>query len=140
MANPKKPNRLRALEGNLGNRPLQEEVEPEGEAMAPASLSGPAHAVWSRVMGSMPNGVYAPTDEGILAAYCEYVVEFETAVAAIELNGHVTEEGRVSPWVRIKNDAAAKMLSLGSSLGLTPTTRHTIQAHGTKKTENPFLK
>lgn len=98
---------------------------------APTTLSRPAAAIWRKLVKSHPDGTYAVTDEGQMAVYCEAHAEFNEATKMIEAEGRLdtgsTGQRIVSPWVKIRNDAAKTMASIGPTLFLTPQSREAIE-------------
>ncbi len=141
---PAKPAALKALAGNPGKRPIKADTAvATGAAVAPKSLSKPAAAIWARVIGSMPSGVYAAADESLMAAYCEAVALHRMATTeAIKLPVTVGSTGQltVSPWVKIQSDQARLIMSLGARLGLDPASRQSLNVEDSDRTADamPF--
>ena len=55
---------------------------------------------------------FRPSDLPLLAAYCRAIVLERQASNALAVAGHVTEDGRVSPWMKVWEQANKAMLSL----------------------------
>jgi P27 family predicted phage terminase small subunit len=144
MGRPAKPQHLKLIAGNPGKRAVNKsEPKPTGTPVMPASLSPAARPIWTRLIHSMPPGVFAVTDEHLLAAYCEQVVANQTAVAAISQDGMVCtgSQGQQvpSPWIRIMNESARLIHALGPHLGLTPVARQQLNTAKDEDGANPFL-
>ena len=63
---------------------------------------------------------FQPSDLPLLAAYCRAIVLERQASNALTVAGHVTEDGRVSPWMKVWEQANKAMLSLAHRLRLSP--------------------
>ena len=63
---------------------------------------------------------FQPSDVPLLAAYCRAIVLERQASNALAVAGHVTEDGRVSPWMKVWEQANKAMLSLAHRLRLSP--------------------
>ena len=63
---------------------------------------------------------FQPSDLPLLAAYCRAIVLERQASNALAVAGHVTEDGRVSPWMKVWEQASKAMLSLAHRLRLSP--------------------
>ena len=130
---PSTPTAIRVIEGNQQNRPInKKEPKPKGVLTAPKTLSPGAKAHWQRITLSMPEGVYAPPDEGLLAAWCEARANHDTATAMLKIEPMVvlgsTGQPTVSPWVKIQSDMARQMVSLAQQLGFNPSARAKLHA------------
>lgn len=138
-----KPIELKRLEGNPGARPLNEDApQPIGKPSRPEYLEGYAVDVWAKVVGSMPEKVYSPADEELLAAYCVAAAMHREAVEHISTDGPVLygESGAPyqSPWMGILNTQATKMATIGSRLGLDPAARATLRVPKDEKPKSKF--
>lgn len=127
-----KPAAVRVLEGNPSNRPIPAGFPlPAGAAMAPDWIGDYGRLVWNRVTEAMPPGVYTSTDIETLAAYCKAANDLRTASNWIAVTGHVIYDARgpmVNPWTRIAREASNAVGTLGSKLGLDPTSRERLKA------------
>lgn len=131
MARPQTPSRIKELSGNPGKRAVNRtEPRPSGGPKAPRTLTKAAKPVWTRLVASMPEGVYSACDEHLLATYCEQVVMFQMAVAALNSEPPITtgSQGQqvVSPWVKVMNEASRLISTVGAQLGLNPSARQNI--------------
>jgi P27 family predicted phage terminase small subunit len=84
--------------------------------------------MWNELVSLLaPVGVLTLLDKNALALYCSAYADWREAQAAIEETGGVLldDAGRAyrSPYVALRDTAAAKMQSLGGELGLTPKSR-----------------
>jgi P27 family predicted phage terminase small subunit len=144
MPNIKKPAALHILAGNPSNRPIKPEPDVGDLSLTPpANMSKRAKIVFKELARAMPPGVFKKTDKHLLVAYCEQVASHEEAVKKIERDGSVVNGSQgqlvVSPWVRIRNEAAGKIVTLGARLGLSPTDRANVNAPEQGVEINPFL-
>lgn len=123
---------MKRLEGNPGKKRMPKgHVEPTGTIEPPIYVIGHALAVWHRVVGSMPPGVYAPTDVDVLAAYCLAVDAHGKAAEALLIEGHVVQTihgPKRNPWGVVATQARAQIATLGTRLGLDPLARENINA------------
>jgi len=97
----------------------------------PGDLKGDALNKWTRVISSMPPGLYRQADEGLLQAYAFAWSLHSKAVAALaEGPTLITSRTGVikpSPWLAIMNRQAALMAMLGTRLGLDPSARQSLE-------------
>ena len=94
----------------------------------PDYISDAAKMQWTRIVDAMPPGFYSPADEALLAAYCEAYADHVEATQTLKSIGRqFTVDGRVSPLVTIRNQAAKTMATLGSRLGLSPADRNGLK-------------
>jgi P27 family predicted phage terminase small subunit len=136
---PRKPTKLKILEGNRGHRPL-----PQGEPQ-PVNLDAPqppewltpyARQEWDRVSEELyAMGVTAQIDAVALAAYAECYSRWRVAediiraaaVADPASGGLVTKSGTgtvvLHPAVGAANKARRDMLRFAAEFGLTPSAR-----------------
>ena len=108
------------------------EPKPKGVLTAPSTLSKGAKAHWTRITGSMPKGVYAVPDEGLLGAWCEARANHDEATKALKTEPMIvagaTGQPTVSPWIKIQSDMARQMISLAQQLGFNPSARAKLHA------------
>ena len=138
-----KPAELRRLEGNPGYKPINENApEASGRPQRPDYLSAYAIKVWDRLIGSMPEKIYTAADQDLLAAYCVQADLHRNAVKQANSEGAVipNEEGRpfVNPCIKVLNEAARQMTSLGTRLGLDPAARATLRVPKDEKVKSKF--
>lgn len=127
-----KPQEIKELEGNPGKRRLNPELpRPEGCPRPPDHLGEYARRVWDQILASMPDSLYTQADQETLAAYCVAAEAHKNAATMVSagLLTVVTPKGeeRPSAWLRIMNDQARIMATLGSRLGLDPSARNSLQ-------------
>jgi phage terminase small subunit len=141
---PTKLDALHALEGTV-KRSTKEarngvKIVALGGPLMPEHLMPDAKACMQIIQESMPPGVYARTDTFLLAAYStawaihkkaveemanpdfEWMVERITGPAENERS-----HWEPNAWIRISNNQAQLMASLGDRLGLDPKARAAIQ-------------
>ncbi|MGU3456582.1 phage terminase small subunit P27 family [Brevundimonas sp. M1A4_2e] len=108
------------------------EPKPKGVLTAPKTLSKAAKAHWTRIAFSMDDGVFAPPDEGLLAAWCEARANHDEATFHLKTNPLVvpgsTGQATVSPWLKIQSDMTRLMISLAQQLGFNPAARAKLHA------------
>lgn len=140
-----KPGELRKLEGNRGNRPINDAVKPprgDRPPDAPAHLTADARAEWKRVArGLWDLGLLTAIDVGALAAYCQAWARWKNAEKLIEkakkaypaggglfvetTNGNLIQH----PAVGIANRAMADMVKFAAEFGMTPSGRTKVPQH-----------
>ena len=122
---------IKRLKGNPGKRPLPEGgVVASGEPFVPDHLEDDAKACVEMIRRSMPPGVYARSDSFALAAYGAAWALHKAAVEALRTEPRVVQGSRgpqPSPWVKIQNQQAQLMMSLGDRLGLDPKARAALK-------------
>lgn len=138
-----KPLELRRLEGNPSARPMNEDApQTIGKPECPAYLKDYAFKVWAKIVGSMPEKVYSPADEELLAAYCVAAAMHREAVQRVaEMGAVITGESGApyqNPWTGILNTQATKMATIGSRLGLDPAARATLRVPKDEKPKSKF--
>jgi len=143
MANPKKPTKLKVLQGTLRkDRITKNEVFPETEIPpAPDHLSKEALIEWGRITSDLYTlGLLTKIDMASLAAYCQSFGRW--AQAEIELNNSSllikTTNGNIiqNPLVGIANQAMEHMRKHLSEFGMSPASRAKVSAkQETKKDE-----
>ncbi|NVD44838.1 P27 family phage terminase small subunit [Qipengyuania atrilutea] len=144
MGRQAKPSAIKKLAGNPGNRPIVSEPEvADLYLVLSANISAAAKPIFVQLSGAMPTGVFKTTDQYLLAAYAEQVAAHEEAVREITKGGAVVmgSQGQpvVSPWVKIRNEAAGKLVTLGARLGLSPVDRSNLKSDDAGQSSNPFL-
>lgn len=138
-----KPMELRRIEGNPAKRPMNDEApEARGRPLPPDYLSVYGREVWDRVIGSMPDKIYTAADQDLLAAYCVQSDLHRNAVKQTNIEGAVIpgNEGRsyVNPCVKVLNEAARQMTSIGTRLGLDPAARASLKVPKDEKPKSKF--
>ena len=120
------------LDGNPSRRPIEAAgVEGLGAPFIPEHLSDDAHACVEVVRASMPDRVYCALDSFTLAAFAmAWAVHKRAAREIARANFEFVLDGKSSrvqnPWLRIMNQQAAILQSLGDRLGLDPKSRQAL--------------
>lgn len=125
-----KPTRLKALTGNPGKRPLNED-EPQPEPAAPEcppQLSGIAREEWNRMVANLMSlRLLTDLDRAALAAYCAAYGMWSEATEAIQKYGTMVKSPSgypmQSPYVALANRQAEIMMRIASEFGFTPASR-----------------
>ncbi len=134
---------LHALEGTVKRETKKTRngirIQTIGGPLMPEHLSQDAKACMQIIQESMPPGVYAKVDTFLLAAYATAWAIHRKAVTEINHPDFVwmveritgpAENERVhyepNAWIRISNNQAQLMSSLGDRLGLDPKSRAAI--------------
>jgi phage terminase small subunit len=141
----KKPAAVRILEGNPGRRPIDlPEVEASGEPFIPEHLPDDARGCIDVVKSSMPPGVYSRLDSFLLAAFgmawmIHKMAAIEVSNPAFEWTTTNTKGTQVpSPWLKILNQQAMILASLGDRLGLDPKSRAALKLPSARQQRSKF--
>jgi len=124
-----KPTHLRILEGNPGRQPINDaEPQPSGAPICPEYLSEDAKRKWAEIMESIPPGMITRADAALLEAYCEAYAVHKGASEKLNsskdlLGDNLLVNGKPSPYLRMRNEAARQLATLGTRLGLSPADR-----------------
>jgi phage terminase small subunit len=147
-ANPmsvKKPAALRRLEGNPGRRPIVDcGIEVQGSPFVPEHLPDDARGCIDVIKQSMPASVYSALDSFLLAAFGMAWALHKMAAIEISNPNFVwtttnTKGTQVpSPWVKILNQQAQIMASLGDRLGLDPKSRAALKLPDARQKKSKF--
>ena len=132
---PKKPTRIKILEGVPGGKHKLQKKEPKPKA--PNSLSPPAHldgiasALWRRLVVDMVSiGLLTESDRVGLESYCTHYSLWRQALALLQKNGliHETPNGhkQPSPYDTMVRHHAMMVHKLGVEFGFTPASRARI--------------
>jgi len=142
---PPKPTALKVLEGNPGNRPLNEkEPEPDkGMPEAPPELDPLALEEWNRRgPGLVAMGVLTTIDTAVFAAYCQAYADWRHARESLRALKATLPPGNVSgaflsktgqgglkksPLVTVANECAFAMIRFAAELGMTPSARARLE-------------
>jgi P27 family predicted phage terminase small subunit len=87
MGRPRKPTKLRQLDGFPDKRPLNLEPEPTGPLTRPDFVSGEAAKEWDRCVAAMPPAFFTAADVPVLTVYCLAWVMYRNALASIARDG-----------------------------------------------------
>jgi P27 family predicted phage terminase small subunit len=130
-----KPTALKALAGNPGKRPLNEnEPQFSGIPDCPDHLDAVAQDEWQRVSGELiAVGLLTTVDRAALAAYCAAYSRWVKAEEKIQTTSEVikTRAGGViqNPYIGIANRALDLMHKFLSEFGMTPSSRSRLHAN-----------
>lgn len=139
----RKPNAIRALQGNPGRTPLPKEVSlPEGAPDRPAFLKGEAAAEWDRIVPDlMVANVLVRVNGTVLAAYCTCVGRWLEAEANIAEKG-MTYEGnglmKLNPAVRVAAEHMMMMKSFAVEFAITPASRSKVAPSNKEEDADPM--
>lgn len=154
MGRPPKPTKLKVLEGNPGNRPLNEnEPEPdEGIPEAPPELCARAREEWkTRGPGLVAMGVLTTIDGAVFASYCQAYADWRNARESLQKLLATSPPGnqggaflaatgqgglKKSPLVTVANEAEMRMVKWAAELGMTPAARARLQVTPPHETES----
>jgi P27 family predicted phage terminase small subunit len=119
---------LKSLKGNPGKRKIEPAgVVALGEPFTADHLHSDAKACVELIRQVMPPGIYRRADSLILASFATAWALHKKAVEQLRATGEYVIEGargpQPGPWVKILNDQAKLMASLGDRLGLDPKSR-----------------
>lgn len=134
-----KPTALKALEGNPGRRPLNEnEPKPEKKApKCPAWLEPEAKKEWKRMTKTLEAiGVLTQVDATAFAGYCQAYARWKEAEEFLSKHGTIfkTPSGYIQqvPQVSIAQTYLKIMKDFCSEFGLTPAARSRISVSTTE--------
>jgi P27 family predicted phage terminase small subunit len=136
------PTRLKAITGNPGKRPLNEdEPRPDTEIPdCPPELGESARKEWDRLVGELGKlRLLTQLDRAALATYCGAYGLWAEATEAIQKYGVMIKSPQgfpiQSPYLSIANRQAEIMMRIASEFGFTPASRSRI----TTPTKEPTL-
>lgn len=149
-----KPTNLKILEGNPGKRPLNDnEPQPQSGAVCPIWLSDAAKAQWDYLAPILEScGILTKADEGILASYCdalvnyirasEQVAQLDSLTIGDDPNGDLFSQSgkatKIHPIILIQKNYAELVLKFGAKLGLSPSDRTGIKITGKAQTQSKW--
>jgi P27 family predicted phage terminase small subunit len=141
----KKPAIVRRLEGNPGRRPIDlSGIEASGEPFIPEHLPDDARGCIEVIKASMPSGVYSRLDSFLLAAFAmAWVIHKRAAHEIGNRDFAFTVPGSTgaqvtSPWIKILNQQAQILASLGDRLGLDPKSRAALKLPNARQQRSKF--
>ena len=136
---------LKILEGNPGQYPLQElGIEALGEPFVAEHLMDDARGCIEVIRQSMPSSVYSALDSFLLAAFGMAWALHKMAAIKISNPNFAwivsNSQGSQVPsaWLRILNQQATIIASLGDRLGLDPKSRAALKLPGAKQKRSKF--
>ena len=147
---PKRPTKLRKLEGNPSKRPLpKNEPQPDPtKPTCPEWLLDDAKDEWARISGKLHEiGLLTQVDRIALAAYCQSYAKWKLAEEVIKNDGMVypilDEDGNVKyyqqkPEVGIANQCLKQIRGFCAEFGLTPAARARIELPNEKDSGDDF--
>jgi phage terminase small subunit len=121
---------IRRLEGNRSRREIEDfGIEISGVPFVPEHLVEDARGCMEVIIRSMPPKVYGTVDSFVLASFAKAwaIHKYAAHVIAAPEFEYVLEKTRINPWVKILNQQAVLMASLGDRLGLNPKARDQIK-------------
>ena len=136
---------IKRLEGNPGKHIIEETgIEGLGGPFVAEHLPDDARGCIEVIRGSMPPGVYAALDSFLLAAFA--MAWFIHKRAAHEIGNPdfaFTVPGSTgsqvpSPWIKILNQQAQILASLGDRLGLDPKSRAALKLPTAREQKSKF--
>ena len=141
-----KPTALTVLEGNPGNRPLNnKEPQPEKKApRGPSWLEPEAKKEWKRMAKTLEAiGVLTQMDKAGFAGYCQAYARWKEAEEFLSKHGTIfkTPSGYIQqvPQVSIAQTYLKVMKDFCSEFGLTPAARTRIRVDTTETpTDDPM--
>ena len=128
------PTHLRVIRGVRPDRINTNEPKPaKSDPRCPSWLSKDAKAVWRRTAKQLKlMGLLYESDQDILAAYSNAVVNYQRATELVDSEGVLIEGRRdgvvTNPAVRVQRDSATLIRQLAGELGLTPSARTRLKA------------
>ena len=135
----------RRLDGNPGRRPIEDSgIEAMGEPFVPEHLMDDARGCIECIKASMPPGIYSALDTFLLSAFgmawtIHKMAAIEISNPAFEWVTTNTKGTQVpSPWLRIMNQQAQILASLGDRLGLDPKSRAALKLPSARQQKSKF--
>ena len=137
---------VQRLKGNPGKRAARPSgPSAKGQPFVAAHLHPDAKACVDLIQASMPPATYAALDGFILASFATAWALHKEAVESLadRVSNPAVEVGSTgnrvpSPWVKIVNQQAQIMASLGDRLGLDPKARAALRVGGEDKLKSKF--
>jgi phage terminase small subunit len=132
-----KPTALKVLEGNPGCYRLEPTgIDALGRPYTPDHLCDDAAGCIDVIQQSMPAHVFSALDTFLLSAYATAWSLHKRAVLAI--SGPDFNLETHARWIRLANQQAAIMASLGDRLGLDPRSRAALKLPNAKQQKSKF--
>ena len=89
---------------------------------APRHLSSAAAGIWREIVAALPAEHLRPSDEALMASYCEWTATARRAAAELATNGEVID-GKPSAWLIVAEKAQRAQAALAPKLRLCPSAR-----------------
>ncbi len=140
MARPRKPTRLKKLQGTLQKCRVNpnEWTPPVGAPEMPATFKRDARREWMRVVPMLLDaGLISHYDGSTLEAYCEAYQEWKDAARIVAKEG-LLDGSKAHAAVKVLNDARAQCMTYAQRFGFDPVSRSRISAPK-KETKDPTL-
>jgi phage terminase small subunit len=141
----KKPAVIRRLEGNPGKRLIEESgIEAQGQPFIPEHLMDDARGVIEVIKQSMPPKIYSALDSFLLAAFGVAWTIHKRAAHEIgnpDFQWTVANSAGAptpSPWIKILNQQASLLATLGDRLGLDPKSRAALKLPNARQQRSKF--
>ena len=146
MKGRRKPTAIKKLQGNPGNRPLNEN-EPKPKAVlakAPQDLTPAAKKIWNQMSPMLYRiGVLTEADTTGLAMLCSAFALWLQAEKTLKKDGYTVSSPNgyeiPNPWFSIRNVAYQQTKDLLIQFGLTPSSRSKITAVKVEEVEDSIL-
>ncbi len=109
----------------------------------PDHLSEIAKREWNRIIGSLrPLGLATTIDRAVLATYCASWSRWVECEVLLADEGLIVEGHRgvmnVNPLTRLSRDSRDAMISSAKELGMTPSSRSSLQMDPSKREVDPL--
>jgi len=142
VGRPRKPTRLKILQGNPGKRKLpksEPQPDPVADTDPPVWLAGEAREEWLRVAPHLKKlGLLTVVDVTALGGYCKAFQRWRQAATAVDREP-IIETAIARGLVRMEKEALAQMKALASEFGFTPASRSRVAgAGGAEDEKDPF--
>ena len=141
----RKPAKLRRLEGNPGHRLIEDSgIEALGTPFVPEHLMDDARGCIEVIQRSMPSSIYSALDSFHLAAFgTAWAIHKMAALKVCDPDFQCVVTGATgaqvsSPWLKVLNQQAALITSLGDRLGLNPASRAALKLPTAKQKRSKF--
>jgi terminase small subunit-like protein len=136
---------IKRLEGNPGKHIIEESgIDGLGEPFVAEHLPDDGRGCIEVIRGSMPPGVYAALDSFLLAAFAmAWVIHKRAAHEIGNRDFAYTVPGSTgsqvpSPWIKILNQQASLLATLGDRLGLDPKSRAALKLPSARQQRSKF--
>lgn len=131
---PRKSNEDKMLEGNPGNRPIEEEDEIEfhnaGPLDVPQRLCKEGRQAFKELMDAFPDWYFDKKDRHLLIAYCEVVARMTKANRKLRQSQMIVTRGNgaqcINPLLTVIQQAELRLQALSDALGISREKRQGI--------------
>lgn len=141
-----KPSGKKALAGNPGKRAINKN-EPQFTAITradpPEWFDDIARGMWETIIDELcSQQLLHVTDLHNVVVFCSAYRNWQTAQKEVMTGGVTISDGKGSfkknPAMTAANESIRQMVTVGSLLGLDPSSRQRLFGPGTNKSDNPF--